>query len=195
MHEIMALLVGIGLAAAAGLRVFLPLFGLSLATLFGDVSLSPEMQWLSRPEVAVALGAATVAEIGGYYFPLVDHLLDAVAAPCAVIAGTLATAALLTGFDDPAVKWALALIAGGGMAGLVQAGSMLTRAASTATTGGLGNPVVSTGEWLGSLLLTVLAMLAPLLGLFLLIAVTLWWLRRRRSPKANTPSSITPPHP
>lgn len=180
MHEIMALLIGIGLAAAAGLRVFLPLFGLSLASLFGGLHLSPDMQWLARPETATALGAATLLEIGGYYFPLVDHLLDAVAAPAAVIAGTLATAALLTGVDEPGLKWALALIAGGGAAGLVQAGSMLTRVASTATTGGLGNPVVATGEWMGSLLLTVLAILAPLLGLLLLVAVAVWLIRRRR---------------
>lgn len=192
MHEIMALLIGIGLAAAAGLRVFLPLFGLSLAALWGDFSLSTEMQWLARPEVAVALGAATLVEIGSYYFPLVDHLLDAVAAPCAVIAGTLATAALLTGFEDPAVKWALALITGGGMAGIVQAGSMVARATSTATTGGFGNPVVSTGEWLGSLLLTVLAILAPLLGLLLLVAVTVWLLRRRR-PHNTAPQKPTNP--
>lgn len=189
MHEIMALLVGIGLAAAAGLRVFLPLFGLSLGALLGDMNLSPEMQWLASPEAAIALGAATLLEIGGYYFPLVDHVLDAVAAPCAVIAGTLATAALLTGFEEPGLKWALALIAGGGMAGLVQAGSMLTRVASTASTGGLGNPVVATGEWLGSLLLTVLAMLAPLLGILLLVTLVFWWLRRRRQAAAARRSS------
>lgn len=186
MHEIMALLIGIGLAAAAGLRVFLPLFGLSLAALFGDMNLSPEMQWLAQPEATVALGAATLLEIGAYYFPLVDHLLDAVAAPCAVIAGTLATAALLTGFDEPGLKWALALIAGGGMAGLVQAGSMLTRVASTATTGGLGNPVVATGEWLGSLLLTVLAMLAPLLGILLLVLIAAWFIKRRQKKSGAT---------
>ncbi|MGH8492834.1 MAG: DUF4126 domain-containing protein [Moraxellaceae bacterium] len=180
MHEIMALLIGVGLAAAAGLRVFLPLFGLSLAALFGDMNLSPEMQWLASPEAAVALGAATLLEIAGYYFPFVDHLLDTMAAPCAVIAGTLATAALLTGFEDAGVKWALALIAGGGMAGLVQAGSMLARVTSTATTGGFGNPVVATGEWLGSLLLTVLAMLAPLLGILLLIVLVFFLLRYRR---------------
>lgn len=185
MHEIMALLIGIGLAAAAGLRVFLPLFGLSLAALLGDMSLSPEMQWLASPEAATALGAATLLEIGAYYFPLVDHLLDAVAAPCAVIAGTLATAALLTGVEEPGLKWALALIAGGGMAGLVQAGSMLARLTSTATTGGLGNPVVATGEWLGSLLLTVLAMLVPLLAILVLVMAAAFLIRRRRKSAAR----------
>lgn len=189
MHEIMALLIGIGLAAAAGLRVFLPLFGLSLAALLGGFNLSPEMQWLARPEAAVALGAATLFEIGAYYFPLVDHLLDAVAAPCAVLAGTLATAALLTGFDEPGLKWALALIAGGGMAGLVQAGSMLARVTSTATTGGLGNPVVATGEWMGSLLLTVLAMLAPLLGILILVLLAVWLIRRRRKSATADPGA------
>ncbi|MFN3585971.1 MAG: DUF4126 domain-containing protein [Moraxellaceae bacterium] len=179
MHELMALLVGIGLAAAAGLRVFLPLFGLSLAALFGDLALSPELAWLARPEAALALGAATVLEIGSYYLPLVDHLLDALAAPAALVAGTLATAALLAGIEDAGLKWALALIAGGGTAGLVQAGSMLARAASTVTTGGLGNPLLATGEWLGALLLTVLALLLPLLALLLVIATGVWLLHRR----------------
>lgn len=184
MHELMALLVGIGLAAAAGLRVFLPLFGLSLAALFGDLGLSPELAWLARPEAAIALGAATLLEIGSYYLPLVDHLLDTLAAPAAVIAGTLATAALLAGIEDAGLKWALALIAGGGTAGLVQAGSMLARAASTATTGGLGNPLVATGEWLGALLLTVLALVLPLLALLLVAVVGVWRLRRRPRPPA-----------
>lgn len=186
MHEIFALLMGIGLAAAAGLRVFLPLFGLSLAALLGDFTLSPELAWLARPEAALALGAATLLEIGAYYFPLIDHLLDAVAAPCAVIAGTLTTAALLSGFEDAGVKWALALIAGGGMAGLVQAGSMLTRAASTTTTAGLANPVLATGEWLGSLLFTLLALLAPVLAIALLILLILglWRWRMRRQHQA-----------
>jgi ABC-type amino acid transport substrate-binding protein len=179
MQEVLALLIGVGLAAAAGLRVFLPLFGLSLAAIFGGLHLSPEMQWLARPEAATALGAATVLEVGAGYIPLLDHLLDTIAAPGAVVAGTLATAALLTGFDDPALKWALALIAGGGMAGLMQAGSMVARVASTASTGGLANPLVATGEWLGSLLLTVLAIVAPLLVIFLLLAGILCWLRRR----------------
>ncbi|MDP2225907.1 MAG: DUF4126 domain-containing protein [Moraxellaceae bacterium] len=179
MHELMALVIGIGLAAAAGLRVFLPLFGLSLGAMLGGLPLSAELAWLARPETAIALGAATLLEVGAYYLPLIDHLLDTMAAPAAIIAGTLATAAVLAGVDDPGLKWALALIAGGGTAGLVQAGSMLTRVASTATTGGLGNPVVATGEWLGSLLLTLMALVVPFLAVALLLAAAVFWLRRR----------------
>ncbi|MGB4343014.1 MAG: DUF4126 domain-containing protein [Moraxellaceae bacterium] len=178
MELMIALLVGIGLAAAAGLRIFLPLFGLALGSWLNYIPVQGDMVWLASPAAVVALGAATVLEIGGYYFPLVDHLLDTVAAPGAIIAGTLMTASLITGIDQPMLQWSLALIAGGGTAGIVQAGSMLARATSTATTGGLGNPVVATGEWLGSLALTLMAILAPLLIVLALAGLVLWAWRR-----------------
>ncbi len=182
MELMIALLVGIGLAAAAGLRIFLPLFGLALGSWLNYIPVQGDMVWLATPAAVVALGAATILEIGGYYFPLVDHLLDTVAAPGAIIAGTLMTASLITGIDQPMLQWSLALIAGGGTAGIVQAGSMLARATSTATTGGLGNPVVATGEWLGSLALTLTAIIAPLLIVLALAGLGLWaWRRRIRS--------------
>lgn len=179
MELVIALLVGIGLAAAAGLRVFLPLFGLALGSWLDYLPVHADMTWLASPEAVLALGVATAVEIGGYYFPLVDHLLDTVAAPGAVVAGTLMSASLLTGMDHPLLQWSLALIAGGGTAGLVQAGSMLARATSTATTAGLGNPVVATGEWMGSLALTLLAFVAPVLILLVLVLALAWWWRRR----------------
>lgn len=180
MELVIALLVGIGLAAAAGLRVFLPLFGLALGSWLGYLPVHETMGWLASPAAVLALGAATALEVGGYYFPLVDHLLDTVAAPGAVIAGTLMSASLLTGMDNPLLQWSLALIAGGGTAGMVQAGSMLARATSTATTAGLGNPVVATGEWMGSLALTLLAIVAPVLILLVLVLALAWWWRRRQ---------------
>lgn len=182
MELMIALLVGIGLAAAAGLRIFLPLFGLALGSWLNYIPVQGDMAWLATPAAVVALGAATILEIGGYYFPLVDHLLDTIAAPGAIIAGTLMTASLITGIDQPMLQWSLALIAGGGTAGIVQAGSMLARATSTATTGGLGNPVVATGEWLGSLALTLMAILAPILIVLALAGLAIWaWRRRIRS--------------
>lgn len=183
MEIVYALLIGIGVAAASGFRVFLPLFGLALAGRFGGVTLGQDFTWLVSDGALLALGTAMVAEIAGYYLPLVDHLLDAFTTPAAIMAGTLATAAMLAGIDDPVLKWGLALIAGGGAAGAVQAGSVVARAASTATTGGLGNPVVSTLEWMGALLVTVLAFLAPVLvalGLVLLVAGLVRRLARRR---------------
>lgn len=173
MDIVYALLIGVGLAAASGFRVFLPLFGLALAGRFGGVTLGDDFGWLVGDAALVALGTATLAEIAGYYLPLVDHVLDAFTTPMAIIAGTLATAAMLAGIEDPLVKWGLALIAGGGAAGVVQTGSVLARAASTAATGGVGNPLVSTLEWIGALIVTVLALVAPVIvviGLALLVA-------------------------
>lgn len=185
MEFVIALLVGIGLAAACGFRVFLPLFGLSLAAYFAGIKLSPELAWLASPAALTALAVATVLEIGAYYIPLVDNLLDSITSPAAVIAGTLATAAMLGGLDDPMLKWGLALIAGGGAAGIVQAGTVTARALSAGTTAGLGNPLVSTFEWLGALITTVLALLAPVLVLIGLILLA-WGLLRRRRKKAAT---------
>lgn len=183
MELVIALLVGTGLAAAAGLRVFLPLFGLAIGSWLGYLPVHDSMAWLASPQAVLALGVATVLEVAAYYIPLIDHLLDTLAAPGAVIAGTLMSAALMTGMDNPLLQWSLALIAGGGTAGVVQAGSMLARATSTATTGGIGNPVVATGEWLGSLALTVLALVAPLLILLALASLGTWlWRRYRLSP-------------
>lgn len=184
MELVIAMLVGIGLAAAAGLRVFLPLFGLAIGSWLGYLPIHDTMAWLASPQAVLALGVATVLEVAAYYIPLIDHLLDTLAAPGAVIAGTLMSAALMTGMDNPLLQWSLALIAGGGTAGVVQAGSMLARATSTATTGGIGNPVVATGEWLGSLALTVLAMVAPFLILLALAGLGAWlWRRYRLSPE------------
>ena len=186
MDIIYALLIGIGLAAASGFRVFLPLLGLALAARFGGVEIGADFGWLLGDAALVALATATVFEISAYYLPLVDHLLDTVTSPMAIIAGTLATAAMLAGVDDPLLKWGLALIAGGGAAGVVQAGSVVARAASTATTGGLGNPVVATLEWLGALLATVLALLAPVLVLIGLVLVSIGLGRRARRKQAAT---------
>ena len=179
MEIVYALLIGLGIAAATGLRVFLPLLGLALAGRFGGLPVADDMQWLLSDAALVALATATLVEIAAYYLPLVDHLLDAVTTPLALIAGTLATVAMLGGIDDPVLRWGLALVAGSGAAGTVQAGSVLARAASTATTGGLGNPLVSTFEWLGALLLTLLALLVPVLVVVVLAVVAVRLLRRR----------------
>jgi hypothetical protein len=103
-----------------------------------------------------------------YYFPGVDNLLDAVATPMAVVAGTVVAAAVMTDLP-PLVKWTTAVIAGGGAAGLTQSVTSLFRAKSTATTGGLANPLIATGELGGSLLVAVLAIAAPLLALGLVV--------------------------
>lgn len=187
MNEVMAIFAGVGLAAACGFRVFVPLFITSLAA-GGHVDLLSEMdveamlgdqQWLGNPAVTLALGIATALEIGSYYIPWLDNLLDTVATPAAVVAGTFITAAMLPEFiGDGSVKWIAATIAGGGTAGLVQGAAVITRGTSTATTGGIGNPVISTAELGGSVLTAGLAILMPIVAGALVLILMYFVLRR-----------------
>ena len=179
---------GIGLAAACGLRVFLPLFIASLLAHFdlGDVGLRTGFGWLAEWPAMIALGVATVAELLAYYIPLVDHALDAVAVPLSTIAGTLVAMSSVVDVP-PMLAWGLALIAGGGVAGLISAGTAATRLASTVKTGGLGNPVVATAETGGAIALSVIAWFLPFVALVLVLAlvvVVVRWLlaRKRRMP-------------
>jgi hypothetical protein len=164
MEIIFGLAIGIGLSAASGFRVFVPLLGMSLAAHTGYVTLSPGFEWLGTQEALIAFGTATVVEIAAYYIPWVDNTLDALMTPLSVVAGTLLTASLL-GDLSPLFKWSLAIIAGGGVSAIVQGGTVALRAGSTGATGGLANIVVSTFELVGSILITILAILLPLLGL------------------------------
>jgi hypothetical protein len=171
MDELLVLFVGIGLAAACGFRVFVPLFIASLAAngnveLFGDADLTgmlgTQYDWLGSTPVTLALGIATLLEIGSYYIPWLDNALDSVATPASIIAGTFITSAAMPEMmGDGFFKWLVAVIAGGGTAGLVQGASVILRGTSTATTAGVGNPLVSTAELGGSILTSVLAILLP----------------------------------
>jgi hypothetical protein len=164
--------VGVALAAATGLRIFLPLLGLGIAAHLGWAPLAPGFTWLASPAAITVLAVAAVAEIAAWYLPGLDHLLDVLAAPAAITAGIVATAAVLVDLP-PWLQWPVAVIAGGGSAGLMQGASTLLRAKSGLATGGLGNPLVATGELGGAALLTGLALLLPLLAL-LLTLIALW---------------------
>lgn len=177
MNLLFAICAGIALAAACGFRVFLPLLFVSIATRVGWSHPSDHFAWLGSNSALVVLGVATVVEIAAYYIPWLDHALDIAMSPTAVGAGALAAAALLP-IDDPAIKWALAIIAGGGTAGFVQAGTVATRAVSGATTAGLGNPVVSTIELIGSIILSILAIVVPVLGALFVLVVFFFIARR-----------------
>jgi hypothetical protein len=157
---LLSIVVGVALAAACGFRVFVPLFVISIASHTGHLSLSPGFEWIGSTPARIGFGVATALEIAGYYIPWVDHALDVLATPAAVVAGTVAMGSSMVS-PSPFLHWTLALIAGGGVAGFVQAATGLIRLTSTATTGGLGNPLVATVEAGGSLALSVLAILMP----------------------------------
>ena len=181
MQLALSLLLGVGLAAAAGLRVFVPALVASLAAWQGLLSPAEGFAWLGTWPAVAVLSVATVVEVGAYYIPWVDNALDAVAGPGAIVAGALLTTSLLD-VDSEALRWTLGLIAGGGAAGVVQGGTTLLRATSTATTGGLANPVVSTGEAVGAVSLSVMSVLAPVVAvaLLLLLGFLVWRRVRRR---------------
>lgn len=194
----MAICLGVGLAAACGFRVFVPLFIASIALQAGWIpaaNLAPGFAWVATPAAAVAFGLATLLEIGGYYVPWLDNLLDSIATPAAVIAGTLASAAFLGGMD-PMLQWGTALLAGGGAAAATQVFTVTTRAASTATTGGMGNPIVSTAEAGSSIALTLLAIVLPILAAAVVLLAVVWIVRKLfggRKPVHVTPTTL-PPH-
>lgn len=191
METILGLCIGIGLSAACGFRVFVPLLVMSIATITGWFEPVQGFEWLAMPAVCVALGFATVCEIGAYYVPWVDNLLDTIATPAAMIAGTLVTMAVSSGEMSQFASWASAIIVGGGTAGVVQASTVAVRGVSTATTGGIGNPVIATGEWIGAIVLSILSLITPVLVVilvFLILVLVVRWVRRKK--RENLAGSI-----
>ncbi|MFN0156647.1 MAG: DUF4126 domain-containing protein [Bacteroidota bacterium] len=180
MDSAIGVLLGIGLSAACGFRVFLPLLVLSVAALSGAIPLADEFVWIGSLPALIVFGTAMVIEIAAYYIPWVDNLLDTIATPLAVVAGIVASASILTELD-PVLRWSLAFIAGGGTAGLIQGSTALLRLKSSALTGGLGNFLVSTVELFGALFLSLLAILVPIVAvtLVLVVLVTAYRLSRR----------------
>ena len=167
---VVALSVGLGLSAACGFRVFIPLLAMGVGARAGLIELGESWVWMSETWVIAAFGAATLIEIGGYYIPWIDNLLDTITTPSAIVAGIIVTSASLDGID-PAMQWILSVIAGGGIAGTIQFGTAATRATSSATTGGAGNPVVSTIEAGASVLFVLLAILVPIVAAILVVAL------------------------
>lgn len=187
METALSLCIGIGLSAACGFRVFVPLLVMSMASLAGWFEPMQGFEWVAMPAVCFGLAVATLCEISAYYIPWVDNVLDTVSTPAAMIAGTLATMAVSSGEMSQFASWAAAIIVGGGTAGAVQMSTVAVRALSTATTGGIGNPVVSTGEWISALLLSILALIMPVLVVIVVVIMTLWglrWFKRRKSLQA-----------
>jgi len=167
---------GIGLAAATGFRVFLPLLIMSIAANAGYLPLSDGFSWLSTSGALIMLVVAALVEIIAYYIPGVDNLLDSLATPGAIVAGIAVSAAVMTDMP-PMVKWTLAIIAGGGTAALTQGATAVIRAHSSIFTAGLGNPVVATVEFLGALLVSLLALLAPFIALTFVVVLFLLTIR------------------
>lgn len=184
-----AIALGIGLSAAVGFRIFVPFTVMSVAALTGNLHLTPGFEWIGTWPALVLFATATLLEIGAYYIPWLDNALDTVATPAAVVAGAVVTASVV-GDISPMLRWVLAIIAGGGVAGVVQTSTSLLRAGSSVSTGGIGNPVVNTAEIAGSFTLSTLTVLLPLLALAAVIALFVWiWRHLPRRQRAGNSSS------
>lgn len=193
METIMSVCLGIGVSAACGFRVFVPLLVMSLASLSGHLTLAHGFEWIGTYPALITFSAATCLEIAGYYIPWVDHLLDTLATPAAVVAGTVVSASMATHMS-PMLRWTLAAIAGGGAAGLVQSATVATRGASTITTGGLANPLVSTLELAGAVTTSILAICLPLLAVVIIPLFVFFFgrllVRKFRSTKPAPPQIV-----
>ncbi|GAB4013425.1 DUF4126 domain-containing protein [Spirosoma migulaei] len=174
---IMSACIGVGLAACCGFRVFVPLLIASAATKLGFIDTMAGFEWLSGWPAILGLTVATVFEIGAYYIPWLDNALDTIATPTSIIAGTILSTSLLQ-IDNPVLHWGLGAILGGSSAGIVQAGTSLLRLGSTATTGGVGNPVVATGENVASIGLSIFSIFLPLLAVAVIVLILIFILGR-----------------
>jgi hypothetical protein len=170
-----AIAMGIALSATAGFRVFVPMLAGALAAKFGIINTPADMEWLGSWTAIIVFATAAIAEIGAYYIPFIDNVLDTIAAPLSVAAGTiLASSILPIGDQEPWVRWGVGLLAGGSVAGTIQLGTGLLRLFSSKATVGTGNAVVSTGENAAAVGGSILAFVIPVVMAVVLIGLVVW---------------------
>ena len=190
MELLIGLCLGVGLSAACGFRVFVPVFFVGLAHHSGHIELAEGFTWVGSPAALWCFGSAMVLEVLAYYIPWLDNLLDTVATPAAVIAGTILTMGMV-GELSPFLQWTLGIVVGGGTAAAVQAGTVTLRGTSSATTGGIANPAIASGEVAASggfvALATFLPILGGILALFLVAGIGMLALKMFRRPKKADP--------
>jgi hypothetical protein len=186
-----SLALGIGLAACAGLRAWLPLLLLGGLARWGVVDLSPSFAFVSSTRALILFGVATVVEIAGDKIPAVDHALDALSTVLRPAAGSLLAASVLWQISDPLTAMALGIAVGAPSAIVPHAAKSTLRVVSTTFTGGLANPVLSFVEDAVTFVLFALTVVVPLLAASLVVVTGVLVLRRllrRSSPTAARPA-------
>jgi hypothetical protein len=180
METLLSILLGLGLAAACGFRVFVPLLIMSIASRAGagHLELGQGFSWIGSTAALATFSVATLLEIAGYYIPWVDNLLDAIATPTAIVAGMVVTASAVTTDVDPFLRWTLAILGGGGTAAAFQGITATARQVSSFTTGGLANPLLATLEAGSAALLSVLAIVVPVLAMLLIVGLLYFGVKR-----------------
>lgn len=190
LDTLISLMLGISLSAATGFRVFVPLLVMSAAAVLGHIDLPSDFDWIESDQALILFAVASLLEITGYYIPWLDHTLDIISTPAAIIAGTIVTASTAPEQMNPLVQWTTALLVGGGAAGLTKGMSNIMRVISTAISGGLTNPIIATIELVLALVIALLAVSVPVVALLVVIALWSFAIRRirrvfqRREPNA-----------
>ena len=171
-QTLLSLSLGLGLAAACRFRVYKPPQKKGVGSRLDLYKLEGSFVWVDDTWAIAIFAVATLLEIGGYFIPWIDNLLDAVATPAAIIGGIFVTSASLEGELDPSAQWTLSVIAGGSVSGVIQLGTVATRAISTGTTGGLANPIISLLEAVASILCILISLflvaIIPIVIIFLI---------------------------
>ena len=187
-------LLGLGLASATGLRTFLPLLMLALAARFGlfGIALNEQMSWLADWPAVAALGVAAVVEFAGDKIPVVDHGLNVLGAFTRPVAGAVAAGSVFAGLD-PTTAAIAGVIVGAPTAFAFNAAQGGARLTSTATTGGVGNPILSLIEDVLAFFTVILAFLAPILVpvLMIVLAVLVFRLAKRLREKLHARDGVT----
>lgn len=191
-ETLLDLLLGISLSAASGFRVFVPLLVMSGASVLGHFNLPSNFDWIETDQAFIVFAVASLIEIVGYYIPYLDHILDIVATPAAIVAGTLITAAV-TPDMNPLLQWTLAIVAGGGTAGLTKGAANIIRAISLAVSAGLTNPIVATIELALAITIAVLAITIPAITGILVLVGLLIGVQRIRKFFAQPPVDAADP--
>lgn len=168
MEIFLNILIGIGLAATCGFRIFVPLLIMGIAGVSGYLNLSSGFEWITSYPALIVFSVATIFEIIAYFFPYIDNLLNAISTPISVIAGVMVTAAVITDIS-PILQWTLAIIAGGGAASATSLVSNGTHHASTIVSGGITNPLISAIESIIAVIMPILAIAIPVLAFIFLI--------------------------
>ena len=179
-----SLAMGIGLAACAGIRAWLPLLMAGGLARYGIIELGPSFQFIAGNRALILFGVATVVEILADKIPAVDHALDSISTVLRPAAGSLLAASVLWQVSDPLTALALGVAVGAPTSLVPHAAKSLLRAASTTFTGGLANPFISILEDLMAVALFVLTVLIPVVVAAVLVLIGLLVARRlvRRTP-------------
>ena len=186
-----SLAMGIGLAACAGLRAWLPLLLAGLLARAGVLELGPSFRFIASNQALILFGVATVVEILGDKIPAVDHTLDALSTVLRPAAGSLLVASVLWRVPDPLTALALGVAVGAPTALVPHAAKSALRAASTAFTGGLANPLLSLLEDLAAVLVFVFTIVLPVAVALVIILVAVLLVRRLSRRRLPTTVSVT----